>query len=67
VARFDRGKKAAGQVLRPPAPPDHHQSGPLKMAENTVTQRELSNSQIGVILNDIAMTEKAIQRFSLSS
>lgn len=35
------------------------------MAENTLTQKGLSTSQIGLVLNDIAMTAKSIQRFSV--
>ena len=35
---LSRAQKAAGLVLRPPAPPDHQQNGALKMAKTTVNQ-----------------------------
>jgi hypothetical protein len=35
------------------------------MAETTLNEKCLSISQIGLVLNDIAMTAKTIQRFAL--
>jgi hypothetical protein len=39
-----RAQKAAGLVFRPPAPPDHHQNGALKMAEQTLTHAQITDA-----------------------
>jgi hypothetical protein len=65
VARSTHGNRRGRAVKTHRSTPDHHQKRGLKMATNTVIKKALSASQIGFVLNDIAMSAKAIKRYSV--